>query len=399
MKTGTLVRKNYELSCIAPVHIGSGEKLAAFEYLYDAAEKFVYFLDASKWIVFLEQRGLMEEYAAFLERRSPHGKNLWDWLSRKGVQKKQLQALSIRRAKAVKLTAEGEAKDKLNDIICQTTLADGTPYIPGSAIKGALRTGILHGMIKKEPRRFQRFWQEFLRGAQEIGRSGNPRGKKGAWRRLATDVSRRLEQEALHALSLPPMKTRDAVTSALRGLRVGDAVCEAGEKDTVVLQKLDATTKRKRDGTEESEIPLFRECLPAGRRLRFSLTADFSMLETVGITSCEEIFAALRAYTQDGLKRQEAVWGKNYAALFKEAAEADCLLGGGTGFLSKTLIYALAGADEEAHRMIAMYLDDAFANHKHKALDSKLSPRTLKMAELGQELWILGLCAMRESGR
>lgn len=33
MKMSDLFRKEYELECIAPLHIGSGEKLMAFEYL------------------------------------------------------------------------------------------------------------------------------------------------------------------------------------------------------------------------------------------------------------------------------------------------------------------------------------------------------------------------------
>ena len=44
MKSG-LVCKAYELECIAPLHVGSGVKLAAFEYLYDRKGNFVYFLD------------------------------------------------------------------------------------------------------------------------------------------------------------------------------------------------------------------------------------------------------------------------------------------------------------------------------------------------------------------
>ena len=123
------------------------------------------------------------------------------------------------------------------------------------------------------------------------------------------------------------------------------------------------------------------------------------MLKTAGITSCDAIFDALRAYTRDGLKRQESVWGGAYSELFEEAADADCLLGGGTGFLSKTLIYALAASEEEAQRMIVAYLDAAFMKHQHKALDSRISPRTLKMAELGPDIWILGLCRMREVER
>lgn len=395
MKRG-FVQKTYELECIAPLHIGSGEKLMAFEYLYDPAEKIVYFVDASKWIACLETHRLMDAYVAFLEQGSSQAKSLWNWLLQKGIQKKQLQALATRQARTVELKKIEKGKEKLNDIICQTVLADGTPYIPGSTIKGALRTGILYAVIKKEPQRFRMFWQDFLCGAREIERARNRRGSLGTWRRLAENVSKKIEQEALCTLST---NANAAVRSALRGLRVGDAVCSAREKDTVVLQKLDATTMCKKNGKTESELPLFRECIPAGRRLRFSLTADFSMLETIGITSCAEIFDALRAYTQEGLKRQERIFGTEYAALFDEAADADCLLGGGTGFLSKTLIYALAEQDSEARRVIVAYLDDAFSKHNHKAIDEELSPRTLKMAELGRDLWILGLCRMQEVGR
>ena len=80
MKMSGLVCKEYELSCISPLHIGSGEKLSAFEYLYDRKGETVYFLDESKWISFLDKRGLMDEFAAFLEQRSPRGRNLWEWL-------------------------------------------------------------------------------------------------------------------------------------------------------------------------------------------------------------------------------------------------------------------------------------------------------------------------------
>ena len=85
------------------------------------------------------------------------------------------------------------------------------------------------------------------------------------------------------------------------------------------------------------------------------------------------------------------------------------LLGGGTGFLSKTLVYALAGSDEEAHTFISSYLDAAFQKknqrtgrrepaHRHKELDEKISPRTLKRAVMGQDDWIMGLCSIRGIG-
>lgn len=396
-----LVRKEYELECIAPLHVGSGEKLMAFEYLYDRKRQEVYFLDASKWIVFLEKRSLLDDFASYVERRDFQRKSLWEWLLGRGASEAELRALALRKAYAATLTAERDRRKTLNDIVCQTTLAGGAPYIPGSTIKGAMRTGLLHGMIRREPQRFQRFWQE-IAGVKRAPL----REKQRVWSKAMTH----LEQMALHTLALPDTRAGDAVASALRGLRVSDAVCAAGERETIVLQKVDLTTKKRQGEEGENKISLFRECLPAGRRLRFSVTADAAMLQTLGISSLKELFQMMRAYMRDGLRLQERTFGKEYRPLFEEAQEADCLLGGGTGFLSKTLVHALAPSEEEARRFISGYLDEKFTEwdraarrpkpaHEHKLFDARLSPRTLKMARKGRDVWILGLCRMREVGR
>ena len=396
-----LFRREYELECIAPLHVGSGEKLMAFEYLYDRKRQEVYFLDESKWIAFLEKRSLLDDFAVYVERREFQRKSLWEWFLGMGVREAELRALALRKAHAATLTAERDRKKTLNDIVCQAALADGAPYIPGSAIKGAMRTGLLYGIIGREPQRFQRFWQEIVNAAR-----GPLREKQKMWSKTMA----RLEQEALHTLSLPNTRAGDAVTSALRGLRVSDAVCVAGERETIVLQKVDLTTKKRQGEEGENKISLFRECLPAGRRLRFSVTADAAMLQTLGISSLKELFEMMRAYMRDGLRLQERTFGKEYRPLFEEAQEADCLLGGGTGFLSKTLVHALAPSEEEARRFISGYLDEKFTEwdraarrpkpaHEHKLFDARLSPRTLKMARKGRDVWILGLCRMREVGR
>lgn len=398
-----LVRKEYELECIAPLHVGSGEKLMAFEYLYDRKRQEVYFLDASKWIVFLEKRSLLDDFASYVERRDFQRKSLWEWLLGRGASEAELRALALRKAYAATLTAERDRRKTLNDIVCQTTLAGGAPYIPGSTIKGAVRTGLLHGMIRREPQRFQRFWQE-IAGVKRAPL----REKQRVWSKAMTH----LEQMALHTLALPDTQAGDAVASALRGLRVSDAVCAEGEKETIVLQKVDLTTKKKQGEDGENKISLFRECLPAGRRLRFSVTADRSMLQSLGISSLDEIIGMMRAYMNDGLRLQERTFGdKAYRPLFEEAREAECLLGGGTGFLSKTLVHALAPSKEAARHFIARHLDEKFTKrdratgrrrpaHDHELLDAKLSPRTLKLAcEDDYDEWILGLCRIREVQR
>ncbi len=394
MTTG-LICRSYELTCIGPIHTGSGEKLKAFEYLYNSETREAAFLNPTKWVAFLDQRGLMERFAAYVVRGASGVDNLREWLLAQGATEEEMDALITRRAYADPLS-DGE-KDTLNEIICQTTLADGRPYIPGSSLKGVLRTGILHGLIRRSPQRFRGKFQDlraFLRDRKK---------------RDIDVLIGQIETQLLHTLKRD-QKTPfwNATVSAMRGLRVSDAVCAEDEKDTVILCKLDATTGME-DGAQENSISLFRECIPAGRRLRFSITVDPAMLKTLGIRSVDEIIDMVRIYTADGLRLQEKVFGRKYSALFAAAKNADALLGGGTGFLSKTLVYALADSDKEARDFIVDYLDQTFTKrdpltwqrvpaHQHRAFDRAISPRTLKLARMDTQDWIMGLCSITGVG-
>ena len=395
MTTGLLCR-SYELTCISPIHTGSGEKLKPFEYLYNSETHEAAFLNPTKWIAFLDQRGLMDRFSNYVVKGASGIDNLRTWLLAQGITEDELESLIIRRAHADPLDTDGE-KATLNEIICQTTLADGRPYIPGSSIKGALRTGILHGLIRLRPQLFHGRLQEFHTLL------------KNKKKRDIDFLIGQIETQLLHTLKkeqkTPPW---NATVSAMRGLRVSDAACPADETDSVILRKLDFTTGME-DGACENRLSLFRESIPAGRRLRFTITVDPAMLRTLGIRSIDEIVGMVHAYTADGLRLQEKVFGRQYPALFAAAKNADALLGGGTGFLSKTLVYALADSDKEARDFIVDYLDQTFTEwdpitrqrvpaHQHRAFDHAISPRTLKLARMDSEDWIMGLCSITEVG-
>lgn len=395
-----MVCRAYDLVTVAPVHVGSGEIRRANEYLYDKAHSMAYFLNETRWVAFLDKRQLMEPFLAYIEessrqlgqRRGPfRGKNLWDWLRAQGVQPREMEALAVRRTRAERCVIS--EKGSLNDVHLQMALSDGRPYVPGSTIKGALRTGILYRLIRQEPERFRGFWQEICREAASREKA---KDKERIWQ----GIERRLETQALHTLRVDRKNPAEMVNSALRGLRVSDAAVAKRETETLLLQKLDATTKPNRQGKTSKTLPLFRECIPPGRRLHFTLTADFSMLRTIGITSFEDIFQGVRAYTAQTLALLEEEFPK-YRPQFDEAREADCLLGGGTGFLSKTLVYVLAEDVRKARDFTARYLDEKFRNpsHHHMQYDGALSPRTLKLVSTAQEEWLLGLCRFEECPR
>lgn len=392
-----LVRKEYELTCMAPVHIGNGVTLKAYEYIYDDHQQQVLFLDERKWMIFLYERGLMDAFADYVKvtakalagKGNFRGQYLWDWLTGRGITATEIYAISQRCATAVKDEIV-DGRGHLNDIALQAMLPDGRPYIPGSTIKGALRTAILWQAIRQQPARFAGIWRK-LRSLDFTNRRND--------KREISDKMHCLEQQILHTLDVTH-DARDAVNSVLRGLRISDASADVTK--TIILQKIDESMQAGYSHSKEKSLPIFRECIPAGTKLQFSITTDFSMLQTIGISSFEDLVHALHAYTQDALLAEKKVFGHGFANIFHEAEMADVMLGGGTGFLSKTLVRALATDEREAKWFISHFLDMAFARgrnkplHHHVKLDAVLSPRALKVTKAGQETWIWGLCRLEE---
>lgn len=394
MKTDKWEYKTYELTCVSPVHIGNGEKLRAFEYLYDRARQEVYFVDEARWIQFLSDHQMIDSFAVYLEQTAEamqqkeqfKGKNVWEWLRDKDIPEDEIRSLAARTALAATNTSAPKGKGTLNDIVCQMALPDGRPYIPGSSVKGALRTAILHRIIRGNEKMRTRYWSDLEK----------TRGDKRELAKLA----KRMENEALSRLDYSsakkwngqPLKVTDEVKSSLRGLQVGDASPVGNSLDTVIVQKIDATRRADLPDTKESTVSLFRECLPVGAKLRFSVTLDKSMMETVGIHSLDELWETARTFTQDCMKSQKEVFGEEYKGEFAEAANAGLLLGGGVGYHAKTLVASLAPSPEKAHAFIVDYLDREFKAHHHKELDKEISPRTLKLTRDRNASHIMGLC-------
>ena len=171
--------------------------------------------------------------------------------------------------------------------------------------------------------------------------------------------------------------------------------------NTIIVQKLDGSLA-KAEGVNPCRLPLFRECIPAGTRLRFSVTADLNMLRLIGIENINDIFSVTREYVMRNLKFQEhaftRAFGRQFfaAQAFNEAKQADLFLGGGTGFQYKTIIYDLAPNEEKGRAVITKYLDVVFPKHKHKIKDKDISPRTVKLTNQGQGHQLMGLCRLKE---
>lgn len=366
------------LTCVAPVHIGSGQVLKSFEYLYDKDRRQVYFLNEGKWAQFLAGNKLLDEFTAILGRKSNFSRiNIWQWLQDKGFSAEACDGF-IKRKAALKAELSDE-KGTLNDISTGICDGSGKLYVPGSSIKGMLRTGIIFHLLENSPSMKNLFYRKLRNSLHADDRKCDLRG-----------LADKLENSFLECKD-----ESNNVKKLLAGLRVGDALTEDGAVfDSVILQRTYGTTYGGRKKEFEKKLDVFWECIPAGSEFMLQISLDKAMLHKIGIGSIEEIFGYCRSFMQRGLHLQEKVFGRNYGALFDEAQGADCFLGAGTGFLQKSLWLSLFADAGEAMRELRGFLDQSFRIHRHREQDKAISPRTIKLAVSGRQKQMMGLCKL-----
>ena len=366
------------LTCVAPVHIGSGEVLKSFEYLYDKDRRQVYFLHEGKWAHFLASHSLLDEFTAILDRTGNFSReNIWKWLQGKGFGAEACNAFI--KYKAAVQADLSDKKDTLNDISTGVCDVSGSLYVPGSSIKGMLRMGIIFHLLENRPGMKEKFHREMYKALQ----SENPKKTLG-------NLSKTIEEALLEYKD-----DKKNVHKCLAGLQVGDALAEAGTvPESVILQRTYGITCGGRKKEFEKDLDVFWECIPAGSKFRLRISMDKAMLQKIGISSIEEIFGYCRLFMQRGLKLQEKVFGRRYGALFDEAQGADCFLGAGTGFLQKSLWFSLFADEAEAMRALRGFLDQSFWMHRHRERDKAISPRTIKLAVSGRQKQMMGLCKL-----
>lgn len=376
--------KTYELTCISPIHIGNGEFLKQYEYIFtkDRNQQRVYFLDKAKWMAFLVRHDLIDDYArsVFSGRM-----NLYGWL-----QSQRIGSLSAIIREVCNASADvylvRERQQRVNDISRQVKTPDGIPYIPGSTLKGAIRSAILFHDIRQHPEAYLPFWNRIKAAMEDRNR------------RQMRDLAHNIERQAFTRLKQQKNRSDDALQSVMKGLAVSDAMLVGYERDTVILQKYDVSAICG-EGLNGHPLALFRECIPTGRKFRFSMTLDKDIARLIGITSLDEVWQWVRDYLAFGLAQERGVFGHEYKGEFEERKLADIRLGGGTGFLSKTVYYALA-PKKDGQSVLAEFFDEVLftrnGGHHHKTKDDRLTPRTLKLAWADDDRWILGLAAVKE---
>lgn len=351
------------LNVRSPLFIGDGRMYTKAEYLYDPRNGRASLLDEQKFFTLLTERGLIDRYIQFMLSDQS---DLWAFLTKDcGVSDADLQPLIRYRIEA------GDAVDPKRtnppkDLYTFQRDAHGKAYIPGSSLKGALRTVWL---------------LQAVRADRSTGHS------------LASDDNAAFpEEQYVNQLRLRLQEdgsiASDAVNSLFRGVQVSDSTPIPNER-MALCGKFDVLPDGSFPKKSKNGIPLFRECAVPRAAVRFKLTLDQSVLK--GRITKESLLKAIQQF--------DDYYEQTYSAHFTAPSGAVSLsqqpyliLGGGSGFFAKSLAYPYLG-EEKGLRWTANQMIQMFPTHKHQDdVNAGISPHTMKYARFRGQLYPYGYC-------
>lgn len=277
----------------------------------------------------------------------------------------------------------GEAARTVNFQEVLTFIKDGSgyPYIPGSSLKGAIRTALAAWLMKTGS------WE---REKRDIESAEAPR----QIRYYLSNENSRLEKTVFCRLGIQDPRDGKPVSGPvndfMQAIRISDSA-------PVNFNFLTLTGKydRKPDGTV-NPLPIFRECLIPGTEVNFTMTLDVTMLARVGL-NIERIETALHEFAD----AHYANFEQHFYELPNDAEVSanrgvDIILGGGAGYVSKTLTYNLYSRHEQALPLVSKIMLKQFPKHGHHrdVKEHHVSPHILKTTLYKDEYYQMGRCEL-----
>ncbi len=378
---------NISIKVLSPVHVGTGQKLNPnFEYLYFPEEKKIALLDESKILDIIGVDNL-DQWVSVIDKEE----NLLDYL--------RLRKVNIKATDCAQfiMEVEGEGPMGNNEVKPQfrgTTTK--SPMIPGSSIKGALKTVMLNYLIEQNP--------QFIQNPDHLG--VNKRGFKFNDKQILAHY--------FGAKDRPDFRGNiqlDANKDWFRLLRVGDV---AFSNLTTSLHKVKVINSEYEGWGEKKKETGFWECIPTGSQSEFRLQIPADLLvhfkRKVNLKLPEKllnikaIFKCANEHLQKILTHEIKFWQEednpeviedylnqliNLDTQINELTDKECLLrvGAGGGWIDKT------GAWPKKEG----YLRDDVWNHLKSELrrgnynDSMFFPKSRKMVDGGLPLGFVKL--------
>ena len=304
---------NIKLTTLGPVFIGSGQSLRKNQYLYYGHEKRVAIIDEVKLVESLMKAGKYNDFLTGVSQNRVH--DLKNFLDRCSINPSPFILYDL------PFNAYKNTRSNLNDLKLFMRNGQNEAYIPGSSLKGALRTCLLLKLTedKKDNQMF-------------------------------------------------------------KSLSISDSDIIRDESFEI-YQKVDFTSPKK----QPSSLSLYRECIKPGTCVNFML----SLGEGLTISQLKK-----------EIRETYISYHNNWASRIRSAQEHPNLmgdrlliyLGGGPGFVSKTLHYK-EKPPQVAKRSVLEILKKKFPVYK-KIDKPQNAPMAVKLAPSAAGDLEMGLCEL-----
>ena len=377
--------KNYKvyrmsLTTLSPIFIGSGEELNKSMYVYKGKEISV--IDERKLTKkLLSIRGLYEN---FLSECFSGNLNLTDFLKKNlyGYEK-----MDIYKYNAISYS-DVKTKGKLNNINTFIKSSNGNPYIPGSSIKGAIRTAIIANEIYLNKEKYIDFFKDenSIKDLEDL----EDKVLSNIFSNFSYKFKKDDKDEVKPNILFKFLHISDTNEVALDNLFIG--------------KQYDFSTK----GNKLNKLPIFMEFIRPKTKFNFILSLDKSVVDYFDIKNImRNIRNYFRQYFYCISKINELLKNIKHIPFYKsEDLNPNTFIGGHNGYLTKNILYSICCQfenntvsgiinQEEIIYILKKHLDIKFSKHRHSKEDNIMSPRTLKLTKYEETLFNIGICNIK----
>ena len=377
-----IVKYKMKLEVLTPLHIGGADyksKLDKKEYVFDKDKRTLTLIDTEKFVAFLMKKNLFDEYIFHIQKnvnfkRNEQDRNikLIDFLKKNNIYK---NIEEFRKKAPIKVDMNIE---NMNDIKLMTRNVLGKPYIQGSSIKGTLVNFLLVDYIINNRNEFLKEKKEIL---SECRRANDDRSVKNLKNEIKKIISR-IEKFIIYG------DNKELEKSKKFGISISDSY-NYYDTRTNFYQDIDEKRNAKTENEKNKTMPVVREYIMVNSKFDFDITLDMDLLKEseLKIKNINDLINSLEnsvAYLINILEDKNSPRTENL------------ILGANTGFLQKTVVYALFEDKEERLEVIKKLLHKSSKNAIGNHLNDKFAPRVLNRIKMGGKNQLAGLVRIKK---
>lgn len=379
-----IIKYKMNLEVLTPLHIGGADyksNITKKEYLFEKENEGKIILriaDGQKFIDYLIKNKLFDKYISLInesvnEKVKIHRRNisLEEILTRLKISTDDFKNNFQKKVYVI--------TDIKNDIKLVLRNLAFKPYIPGSSIKGALVNFLLIDYIIKNRNEFSIEKKDILLKAQSVKDDKNIKKYKEDVKKIINKI----EKSIIYGNDEKLEKSK----------RFGISVSESYnyyDTKTNFYQDIDEKRNPKKESEKSQTMPAAREYIMANSKFDFDIILDLDLLRKskLKIGNINDLIISLEKATDYLVNK--VLEDKN------SPQTENLILGANTGFLQKTIVYALFEDKKERLEVIKKLLHRSSKNLIGNHLNDKISPRVLNKIEIHGKNQLTGLVKIKK---